>query len=482
MASSGNSCNKSFCSDYFLVKPEEAGWVDILRLLFWSDVGRRKFVESPAAAQPRREPLSRRWLVFVSVVAMKLLHAIAGPLSGFGSAVEFWLNLLSLNGGFFTLILNFFRGKVVQPDRASASFVSFIGNMDKRLDLEKSRLFGHGEGDKAYFAYLSIMAAKLSYENHNFIRTTVNDVWNMKLIGSYDFWNDYQQKSTTQAFIFHDNLGTVVVAFRGTETFNSDDWSTDVDISWYEVPGLGRIHAGFMKALGLQRNHGWPRRQAAAKPETAYYAVRDLLKDLLQKNDKARLVVTGHSLGGALAALFPAVLALHEEAAVLERLEGVYTYGQPRVGDGAFGEFMEGVMTTYGFRHYRFVYSFDLVPRLPYDDSLMMFKHFGTCVYYNSFYQGKVVAEEPNKNYFSIFWLIPKFLNACWELIRSFTFPLYTGNFEYTESGLIRILRAAGLLVAGLPAHCPPDYVNSISLGSSDVFNSMVSQEAMKSQ
>ncbi|CAI9777461.1 unnamed protein product [Fraxinus pennsylvanica] len=146
----------------------------------------------------------------------------------------------------------------------------------------------------------------------------------------------------------------------------------------------------------IEKNPGWPREQAADnKQEVAYYAIGKMLKQL-QKNEKAKFIITGPSLGGALAILFPAILAFHKETWLLERLEGIYTFGQPRVGDENFGEFLNEQLRRYNIDYYRLVYSFDLVPRLPYEDSTFLFKHLGTCIYNNSFYQGKIVAEEPN--------------------------------------------------------------------------------------
>lgn len=465
MSSSG-SCNKSFCSNYMLLNPEDAAFADVVKILFSDDIAKRRFVDCPAGTH---EPLGRRWIIFISILAQKFLQATAKPLAGFGAKVEYWLNLLNGNGGFFRLIMNSFKGKVVEPDTTSESFVSFLGNIDKRVEFDQTAI---GSGDKGYYALLSVMASKASYENKKYIESVVQDHWKMDFIGFYDFWNDYQEKATTQAFIMDDKKDTIVVAFRGTEPFDADAWSSDVDLSWYEISGLGKIHGGFMKALGLLKSQGWPPQHDPNRPETAYYAIRKQLTQLLQSNEKAKFIVTGHSLGGALAVLFPAVLGLHGDTFLLDRLEGVYTFGQPRVGDAKLGEYMKQLMEKHSFECIRFVYSYDLVPRLPYDDSTLLFKHFGTCIYFNSLYRGQVVDEEPDKNYFSILWMIPKLVNACFELIRSFLIRYVKGP-DYQEGGVLRMFRVMGLMVAGLPAHCTYEYVTSMRLGSPEVFLSL---------
>ncbi|CAN8287600.1 unnamed protein product [Cochlearia groenlandica] len=456
--------------NYFLLDPREATISDLICLLFSSNLANKKFIDS-SEDKLKEDPcrFRRRWIIFVSIVLQKLMILLRKPLSSFGFYLGFWLNLLSSNGGFFMIVPNLFKGKnkILWPEKTSATFASINGNLDRRVELDK-RI---ERGSKRYKAMLSIMASKLSYENINFVKSVLLNHWKMELLGFYSCWNGYQKQRSTEVIVIKDTStdpNLIVVSFRGTDPFDSDDWCTDLDLSWYEVNNVGKIHGGFMKALGLQKE-GWPKEinfdqtQEDTTP-FAYYTIRRHLKEILDQNPTSKFILTGHSLGGALAILFTSVLVMHDEEQMLDRLEGVYTFGQPRVGDDEFGKFMKGSLKKYDVKYERYVYGNDMVPRLPFDDKTLMFKHFGPCLYCDSFYRGKVEEEEPNKNYFSVVWAIPKIMNAVWELIRSFIIPYWKGK-EYREGWLLRCFRIVALLIPGLTSHFPNEYVNVTLLG-----------------
>ncbi|KAJ0526747.1 putative triacylglycerol lipase [Helianthus annuus] len=356
-------------------------------------------------------------------------------------------NFMLANGGLSKLLFNVVSGKMVLPNKESPEYLTTIGLLDIRRDLD-NRI---KHEDPRYISALAVMASKSAYENKEHIKETVETHWKMEFLEFFDCWNDYEEDNTTQGFMWSGKNGDfelIGVCFRGTSPFNAKDLSSDVDLSWYKLPGIGKVHAGFLKALGLQKSQGWPKDiQLDDKKPYAYYAIREKLRKRLENNPNAKFLLTGHSLGGALSVVFPAILAYHDETNLLSKLEGVYTFGQPKVGD------------------HKFVYCNDLVPRVPFDSSDLYFKHFGGCYYYNSFYKGQVLAEEPNKNYFSIFAIIPMFANAFWELLRSFIM-YYQNGPEYYETYTCKGWRVIGLLIAGLSAHGPTDYVNLTRLGS----------------
>ncbi|XP_009608475.1 triacylglycerol lipase OBL1-like isoform X1 [Nicotiana tomentosiformis] len=498
---------------FLIVKFENGGIWDLIRFGVWEDKeSGAKFLEYSSTGDhvvEEEEELLRdddevadhRWVIFVSILVRKILKVFGKPMEWTGFFLEFMLNLFSLNGSsFLGLLYNIWHGKLIIPQRGSETFISSIGHVDGRINLYKTEILTK-EIDQPDFGHrplmdLCMMASKLAYENEKVVRDVVNLHWKMHFVDFYNCWNDYQKERSTQVFILCDkpkDANLILISFRGTEPFDADDWITDFDYSWYEIPKLGKVHMGFLEALGLGNrgntstfheqlfvknakytnsenvdpNSGSDQSSSDSEQspnKTAYYAVRNKLKSLLKEHENARFVVTGHSLGGALAILFPTMLVMHEEVKVMQRLLGVYTYGQPRIGNRQLGKFMEAHLEHPVPKYFRVVYCNDLVPRLPYDDKTFLYKHFGICMYYNSLYIEQKVDEEPNRNFFGLRFVLPVYLNAGWEFIRSFTNGYIYGS-EYKESWDSVLLRFVGLFVPGISAHSPVDYVNSIRLG-----------------
>jgi triacylglycerol lipase len=133
----------------------------------------------------------------------------------------------------------------------------------------------------------------------------------------------------------------LVVAFRGTQFIH--DWLDDFDFipaPYAPVPGRGTVHEGF---------------------QIVYLAVRDNLIALLNKYSPGyrEILITGHSLGGALCPL--ATLDLLNVNQNLSPV--VYTWAEPRVGHNDFVTFFN----THVNICYRIVNVWDVVPHLPPD-------------------------------------------------------------------------------------------------------------------
>jgi hypothetical protein len=63
-------------------------------------------------------------------------------------------------------------------DTNSADYVSIIGHIDNRVELDRSIQ----RGDPKYNVALSMMASKAAYENKAFIRDTVENHWKVLYI------------------------------------------------------------------------------------------------------------------------------------------------------------------------------------------------------------------------------------------------------------------------------------------------------------
>jgi predicted lipase len=118
------------------------------------------------------------------------------------------------------------------------------------------------------------------------------------------------------------------------------------------------VHTGFLTAYSYFKN-----------------TIITKFKKLIIKYPSAKILVTGHSLGGALATL--AVPDLMEE---IEKIDFLYSFGSPRVGNSYFANFINGFFTNKGFSA-RITHYHDLVPHLP--NKILGYHHINNEIYYN---------------------------------------------------------------------------------------------------
>jgi hypothetical protein len=87
------------------------------------------------------------------------------------------------------------------------------------------------------------------------------------------------------------NPNAIVIAFRGTRPV-LDDWETDIDFAWASYDNM-KEHHGFLSAIGLG--------STSSDKDEAYDALTSQVNQILLENLNAnpRIIVTGHSLGGA---------------------------------------------------------------------------------------------------------------------------------------------------------------------------------------
>ena len=202
------------------------------------------------------------------------------------------------------------------------------------------------------------------------------------------------RETDTQAFLFRKGLNIILV-FRGTEKFQ--DWQTNLSLSLRTfdcnpplsssqkspsgavLPLKGKVHRGFLKALQsieddiVKTLDTW---NARILPGT------DVEQDT--HAELPSLWITGHSLGGALAAL--AAVSLKYQCF---KVAGVYTFGQPRVGDWTFNKSAISMLNQPNpIPIERYVNNNDIVPLIPPGfvpwQPTRRYKHYGHFQYFDS--------------------------------------------------------------------------------------------------
>lgn len=171
----------------------------------------------------------------------------------------------------------------------------------------------------------------------------------------------YNLAKATFGFAGYNNAtNEIIFGFRGTNGADFKNWATNLDSTMIPYPGVAgaRIHSGFYEAYSDIKSQ-----------------VHEAFKVLVAENPTARIFLTGHSLGGALAVV--AAIDLKETFNPSNKMT-LYTYGQPRVGDDDLSDHIFSLFNENNY--FRVVNYDDTVPHNP----IYQFRHAGTEVWYKS--------------------------------------------------------------------------------------------------
>lgn len=247
----------------------------------------------------------------------------------------------------------------------------------------------------------------------------------------------------TSAFILQSQFrDAAIISFRGTKIRGPINWLTDATARRESFLSAGEVHGGFhrairaiwpvlrplliavaerrsvceelehqkriwLKSCGDTTPHEFPSDEPTGTVEEPSAAAEGppapAINDPIIPNEPPILIlpekkppaiyITGHSLGGALAVLAGAILHRDDDFSTRfgPAVRGIYTYGQPMVGDSTFAHEHKENIGTILFRH---IYERDIVPHLP-PVTMGRFEHIGR--EYHSTETGWALQDRPTR-------------------------------------------------------------------------------------
>ena len=267
-------------------------------------------------------------------------------------------------------------------------------------------------------ARAAMWLAQLSYEDQPDKQDLILKKWGLQRITSFNRpFPSLLPMSSTGGFVARD-ADTVFVVFEGTDPLLVANWVSDFNFA----PNKLGIHQGFSEALD---------------------AAWDDLKVALDKAKPfSRLVISGHSLGAALAGL----CADRASSELKIMPETVHAFGMPRVGTLGFAA---AYNERLGNRTYRLVHGHDIVATVPPTES--GFRHVGrylACASEQRFAdtaQAMTVIDEPP--------FVETVLNGTRAGLRDLLFGRAPRPISPSP-----VIQASNLLPPGLADHLPDRY------------------------
>jgi hypothetical protein len=198
----------------------------------------------------------------------------------------------------------------------------------------------------------------------------------------------------SKAYFVQSRDGRVgLLVYRGTEPVNLISWLTDADVNPITIPvdppssesvaaiaspgrsdDVARLHGGFYR----NQRATWFDVEHTLRLALEGKSILEDVDEVEENRNRVRrddldvgirplevLYITGHSLGGAMAAMAAFRIAHGPEfASVLNKVKAVYTYGQPMIGNAAWAR-LAARYPLLNERLFRHVYDHDVVPALP---------------------------------------------------------------------------------------------------------------------
>ena len=182
-------------------------------------------------------------------------------------------------------------------------------------------------------------------------RFTCDDCTSQRsLIGVYD----PVSKASSQVVVVVDHEeDQILVGFRGT-TNKIQQWVSDID-AVYTKWSVGNVHTGFYRRFNEMKTH-----------------VLMFLKEARKECPEGEIILSGHSMGGAVATLLGSYLKDNEENL---QPKYIYTYGSPRVGDKTFAKYVD---KQFGNNILRIMNEWDMITDLP--PTLLGYHHTGKLI------------------------------------------------------------------------------------------------------
>ena len=187
--------------------------------------------------------------------------------------------------------------------------------------------------------YMSMFACGCYPHNLNSCDCTWSDVNPIPSEPLFEYaYYEYNQRFET--LVLHDHrAGVIVVAFEGTDLTSLTEWKHNLnfdDVHLHSNSSI-RVHEGFLEAfLKTYSQAKLQRGRCRSEDGTVCpQRLREFLSEAYARNSSSKLLITGHSLGGAMASIASVYLSkLGPSSEQHYEIASLVTFGAPRAGCG----------------------------------------------------------------------------------------------------------------------------------------------------